>query len=62
MAEDLQLLADACEEVASARYERRQKLVELVADAVRRAEAMKRLELSLSYGDPLRPLTSWGDR
>ena len=54
MAQDLQLLADAREEVTAARYQRRQVLADLVADAARHAEAMNRLELTLAYRVDLR--------
>jgi hypothetical protein len=45
--EEIQALADADEADAAARYERRQEFGELLADAIRRAEAMTRLECAL---------------
>jgi hypothetical protein len=46
--EEIQVLADAKEADAAARYRRRQQFSVLVADAVRRAEAMTRLEIQLT--------------
>jgi hypothetical protein len=45
--EEIQVLADAKEADAAARYQRRQQFQALVAEAIRRAEAMTRLELEL---------------
>jgi hypothetical protein len=45
--EEIQVLADAKEADAAARYQRRQQFHALVAEAVRRAEAMTRLEIEL---------------
>lgn len=49
-----QELADASETDAADRYRRRQSLAVVIEDAVRRAEAMSRLEASLRY-DVRRP-------
>jgi|SRR5579884_392740 len=46
--EEIQVLADAKEADAAARYRRRQQFSALVADAIRRAEAMTRLEIELT--------------
>src|SRR5258706_10958014 len=46
--EEIQVLADAKEADAAARYRRRQQFSALVADAIRRAEAMTRLEIQLT--------------
>ncbi|HEV7679691.1 MAG TPA: hypothetical protein VGQ42_14085 [Candidatus Dormibacteraeota bacterium] len=46
--EEIQVLADAKEADATARYRRRQQFTALVADAIRRAEAMTRLEIELT--------------
>jgi len=45
--EEIQVLADAKEADAAARYQRRQQFHALVAEAIRRAEAMTRLEIQL---------------
>ena len=45
--EDIQALVDATEAEATERYRRRQKFGVLVADALRRAEALVRLESAL---------------
>lgn len=45
----IQKLVDAEESVVSARYERRRRMVEMVDDAARRADAMSRLEAWLRY-------------
>jgi hypothetical protein len=44
-----QVLVDATENDAAARYDKRREFASLVADATKRAEAMKRLELTLHY-------------
>ena len=49
--EEIQALADATEADAAERYARRQRFNTLVGDAVRRAEAMTRLELALRTAD-----------
>lgn len=46
---DLQNLADASESDAAERYRLRQSLAVVIEDAVRRADAMSRLEASLRY-------------
>jgi hypothetical protein len=46
--EEIQVLADAKEADAAARYRRHQQFSALVADAIRRAEAMTRLEIQLT--------------
>ena len=48
--EEIQALADGDERDAMVRYRRRQRLAVLVADAIRRAEALNRLEHALSSG------------
>jgi len=45
--QQIQALADASEADAAARYLRRQRFLEVVADAVRRADALTRLESAL---------------
>lgn len=45
-----QVLVDATENDAAARYNKRREFASLVAEATKRAEAMKRLELTLHYG------------
>jgi hypothetical protein len=45
-----QVLVDATENDAAARYDKRREFASLVAEAARHAEAMKRLELTLHYG------------
>jgi len=45
--EELQTLVDATEADATQRYRRRQRFGALVADAVRRADALSRLEIEL---------------
>lgn len=44
---DLQRLADASERDSAQRYLRQQRLAEVIEEAVRRADAMSRLEASL---------------
>ncbi len=44
---DAQTLADASEDDAARRYLREQRLATLVAEAMRRADAMSRLDASL---------------
>jgi hypothetical protein len=46
--EEIQVLADAEEADAAARYRRHQQFSALVAEAIRRAEAMTRLEIQLT--------------
>ncbi|HEY8675371.1 MAG TPA: hypothetical protein VIO13_05335 [Candidatus Dormibacteraeota bacterium] len=46
-ARELQRLADASENDAAQRYMRSQVLASVVADAIRRADAMSRLDASL---------------
>jgi hypothetical protein len=46
--EEIQVLADAKEADAAARYQRRQQFGAVIAEAVRRAEAMTRLEIQLT--------------
>ena len=46
--EEIQVLADAKEADAAARYRRRQQFSVVIADAIRRAEAMTRLEIQLT--------------
>jgi hypothetical protein len=48
-AAELQRLADASEDDAAGRYVRQQLLATVIEDAVRRADAMLRLEASLRY-------------
>lgn len=48
-AAELQRLADASEDDAAGRYVRQQILATVIEDAVRRADAMLRLEASLRY-------------
>lgn len=50
MADETQLVTDSGGSEANDHLQRRQEFADLVADAVRRAEAMQRLELSLIYG------------
>ena len=45
--EEIQALVDAGESDAAKRYQRRRELAALVSDAVRRADAMTRLETAL---------------
>ncbi|MBV9101327.1 MAG: hypothetical protein JOZ46_08385 [Candidatus Dormibacteraeota bacterium] len=45
----IQKLVDAEEAVIRARYERRRRMVAMVDDAARRADAMSRLEAWLRY-------------
>jgi hypothetical protein len=45
--EEIQVLVDAKEADATARYQRRQQFNALVAEAIRHAEAMTRLEIQL---------------
>jgi hypothetical protein len=45
--EEIQALADATEADATERYARRQRFNCLLSEAVRRAEAMSRLEIAL---------------
>jgi hypothetical protein len=45
-----QVLVDANENDATARYDKRREFASLVAEAAKHAEAMKRLELTLHYG------------
>jgi len=45
--EEIQALADGDERDAVVRYRRRQRLAVLLADAIRRAEALNRLENAL---------------
>ena len=47
--DSIQALADADEADATARYERRRRLAELLHEAAERADAMSRLEASLRY-------------
>jgi hypothetical protein len=46
---ELQRLADASEDQSAERYLRQQQLVTVIEDAVRRADAMSRLEATLRY-------------
>ncbi|TMC55450.1 MAG: hypothetical protein E6J20_00565 [Chloroflexi bacterium] len=50
--EEIQALADATEADAAQRYARRQRFNSLLTDAVRRAEAMSRLEIALQLPLP----------
>jgi hypothetical protein len=49
-ATDVQTLADASENDAAERYVREQRLATIVAEAMRRADAMSRLDASLRLG------------
>lgn len=51
---ELQRLADASETDAARRYVRQQQLAVVIGDAVRRADAMSRLDASLRYIAPRR--------
>ena len=50
--EEIQALVDATEADAAQRYARRQRFNSLLTDAVRRAEAMTRLEIALQLPQP----------
>ena len=50
-ARELQRLADASEEDSTTRYMRQHQLAEVVAEAIKRADAMRRLEVSLHLHD-----------
>ena len=49
-AQELQSLADASEDDTAARYARQQMLATVIGDAVRRADALARLDASLRNG------------
>ena len=49
-ARDLQRLADASETDAALRYQRGRRIAAVVSDAVRRADAMSRLDATLQLG------------
>lgn len=53
-AKDLQILADASENDTAARYVRQQRFAVVIQDAVRRADAMSRLDASLRSGNQRR--------
>ena len=47
--EEVQVLVDASEDNAAARYERQRELAAIVSDAIQHADAMSRLDASLRY-------------
>lgn len=53
-ARELQRLADASEDDSTSRYVRQHQLAEVIAEAMKRADAMRRLEASLYLQSPRR--------